>query len=35
VIPVLRGENLKHLAFVIHSTPEVTRFNVDLDERLV
>ena len=34
-IPALRRENLKHLAFVIHRTPEVMRLAIDPDEHLV
>jgi len=30
-----RGENLKHLAFVIHCAPEVIRFAVDPNEHFV
>ena len=34
-IPALRGENLKHLAFVIHRPPEIMCLAVDLHEDLV
>jgi hypothetical protein len=33
--PALRCENLKHLAFVIHRTPEIMRLAIDPDEHLV
>ena len=35
MIPVLRDENLKYLAFVINRTPQVVRLAVDPDEHLV
>ncbi len=34
-IPALRRENLKHLAFMIDSTPKVMCLAIDLDEYLV
>ena len=34
-IPPLRRENLQHLAFVIHRTPEIMRLAIDPDEHFV
>ncbi len=35
MIPVLRDENLKYLAFVINRTPQIVRLAIDPDEHLV
>jgi hypothetical protein len=34
-IPPFRGENFKHLAFVIDGTPQIVGLAVDADENLV
>ena len=34
-ISVLRGKNLKHLAFVIHRPPQIMHLTIDLHEDLV